>query len=112
MPGLHAHIRRAGLAVFIDLRAMAHSVKARVPLATARRKAEYVLIDNARVPLGFNDMDFLANQLARVHHARNGMGFTQSDSTRVVREVQPRPLPSLEVKIALRREDRPTPHEA
>ncbi|HUR61419.1 MAG TPA: hypothetical protein VM286_03525 [Candidatus Thermoplasmatota archaeon] len=111
MAGLHAHIRRAGLAVFVDLRAMAHSVKARVPISTARRKAEYVLIDNARVPLGFDEMAFLANQLSRVHHARNGMGFTRADSTRVVREVRPVPMPSLEVKIALRREDRSTPYD-
>lgn len=105
MKTLHALLRKRGLAVFVDLRAMAHSIRARVPLAVARRKAEYVLIDHARVPLGFDDADFVARHLARVHHARHGMGFSQPHATRVDREMLPPPLPSLEVRIALKRED-------
>ncbi|MEA3202713.1 MAG: hypothetical protein QOI63_379 [Thermoplasmata archaeon] len=110
MKELHALIRRRGLAVFVDLRAMAQSIRARVPLAVARRKAEYVLIDHDRVPLGFDEADFLARHLARVHHARNGMGFTAPHAPRISRELRPVPAPSLEVRIALRREDhRPEP---
>ncbi|MCA1819413.1 MAG: hypothetical protein LC620_05075 [Halobacteriales archaeon] len=105
MRALHSLIRKRGLAVFVDLRAMAHSVKARVPLAVARRKAEYVLIDHARVPLGFDDADFVERHLSRVHHARHGMGFTAPHTARVSRELLPPPLPSLEVRIALKRED-------
>jgi hypothetical protein len=105
MPGLQSLIRKRGLAVFLDVRAMAHSIRARVPLATARRKAQYVLIDNDRVPLGFDDADFVARHLARVHHARHGMGFSAPHAPRIQREMLPAPLPSLEVRIALRREE-------
>jgi hypothetical protein len=105
MKELHSLIRKKGLAIFLDVRAMARSIRARVPLAVARRKAEYVLIDHDRVPLGFDDGDFVARHLARVHHARHGMGFSAPHTPRVSRELQPLPLPSLEVRIALRRED-------
>jgi len=107
MAGLHSMIRQRGLAVFLDVRAMVHSVKAKVPLATARRKAEYVLIDHERIALGFDDNDFVARHLSRVHHARHGMGFSEPTAPRVSREMLPVPLPSLEVKIALRREEFP-----
>ena len=109
MKPLHSLIRKKGLAIFLDVRAMARSLKARVPVAVARRRAEYVLIDHARVPLGFDDADFLANQLSRVHYARHGMGFSAPSVPRVSRELRPVPLPSLEVRIALRREERPEP---
>ncbi|MEA3144528.1 MAG: hypothetical protein QOG31_1852 [Thermoplasmata archaeon] len=109
MKQLHSLIRKRGLAIFLDLRAMAHSVKARVPLAVARRKAEYVLIDHERVALGFDDADFVARHLSRVHHARHGLGFSEPHAPRVSREMRPAPLPSLEVRIALRREDHPEP---
>jgi hypothetical protein len=106
---LHSLIRKRGLAIFLDVKAMAASLKARVPLAVARRKAEYVLIDHDRVPLGFDDADFLARHLARVHYARHGMGFSAPHAPRVSHELQPLPAPSLDVRIALRREDRPEP---
>lgn len=111
MKDLHPLIRGRGLAIFLDVRAMARSLRARVPLAVARRRAEYVLIDHDRVPLGFDDNDFVARHLARVHHSRHGMGFSTPHMTRVSRELQPLPPPSLEVRIALRREDkRPEPN--
>lgn len=106
MGELHSLIRRRGLAIFLDVRAMARGLKERVPVAVARRRAEYVLIDHARVPLGFDDGEFLARHLARVHSTRHGMGFSAPRTARISREVQPQPPPTLDVRVRLRREDR------
>jgi hypothetical protein len=88
------------------VRALARALRARIPLAAARRHAEYVLIDHQRVPLGFDTRSFVERHLDRIHHARHGLGYTRHPNarTRVTRDLAPLPPPSLDVRIALRRE--------
>lgn len=116
MSDLHAHLRRRRLAVFVDLKLLAKALRARSPLAMARRQAEYVLIDAQRVPLGFDTTWFLERHLARVQHTRDGFGYTSAAPGRPTPRVPPHapahPSPflmgdghvPLEARLALRRQ--------
>ncbi len=110
---LHALLRRRKLAVFVDLKVMTRALRARTPVAVARRQAEYVLIDNLRVPLGFDEERFLAHHLAHVHSVRNGLGYSGGRKARA--PATPLHLPfhlphpsggALEPRRALRRQAR------
>lgn len=90
MSDLRALVRRRGMAVFVDVRGLAKAVRARVPLATARRQAEYVLIDGERIALGFDATWFLERHLARVQSVRDGLGYSAQP-----RSNHARPLASL-----------------
>ncbi len=74
---LHVLLRRRRLHVFVDLKAMTRFVKQRWPLAVARRRAEYVIIDRERVPLGYDEHRFVDAHLARIVDVRNGLGYTR-----------------------------------
>jgi hypothetical protein len=87
---LLALLRRRRIHVFVDLKVLTRALRARTPVAVARRQAEYILLDNQRVPLGFDDSRFLDATLARVQAVRNGMAYTRGG---VVRPKPAAPLP-------------------
>lgn len=89
MADLHALLRRRRLNVFVDVKALGRALRKRTPLALARRMAEYVLIDNRRVPIGLDEHAFLERELARVHSVRNGLGYSSRATP-----LQPAPLVS------------------
>ncbi|MES2153746.1 MAG: hypothetical protein V4510_01265 [bacterium] len=72
---LNALLKRRGLKIFVDSKAFLRGLREHQPFAAARRLAQYVLIDNRRVPVGPDGRDVLA-KLERLHHVRDGLGYT------------------------------------
>ncbi len=73
---LHALLKKRGFSIYVDLRLLGRALRDRLPFAAARRRAEYVLIDARRIPLGYDMADFTRRFLTGVR-IQDGLGFTR-----------------------------------
>lgn len=71
---LRARLKHMGFSIYVDLRRFGEALRARLPWPTARRRAEYVLIDGKQVPISLDAAEFERKYLRDVK-VQDGLGF-------------------------------------
>lgn len=86
---LRARLKHMGFSIYVDLRRFGEALRERLPWPTARRRAEYVLIDGKRVPISLDAAEFERKYLRDVK-VQDGLGFrTHQHSIRALHSHAP-----------------------
>ena len=88
---LRSTLKNHGLSIYTDVGALAGGMRQRLPFAAARRRAQYVLIDLKRVPLGQGEGSLSPVHLGGIR-VLDGLGYTRQDVRGPLTRLQAPPM--------------------